>query len=69
MFSNTKINSDILNETAASYGQEKILVEAVCLSTDSKPTTGIANGSMCIEMDTGKIYAFNEAGSAWIELA
>lgn len=44
------------------------LIEAVCLSTDSKPTDGIANGSMCLEMDTGKIYAYNEAGTVWVEL-
>lgn len=41
----------------------------VCLSTDAPlPTDGIINGSMCLEMDTGKFYVFNEAGSAWIEL-
>ena len=39
-----------------------------CLSTDEKPTDGIANGSLCLEMDTGKIFMFNEAGSAWVEL-
>ena len=50
------------------YGDNKVLIEAVCLSTDSKPTTGIANGSICIEMNTGKIFMFNEAGSAWVEL-
>ena len=60
MFTNTK--SVFINN-------EKFLIESVCLSTDSKPTTGIANGSMCLEMDTGKIYAFNEAGSAWVEIA
>ena len=59
MFTNTK---------ATYIGNDKILVEAVCLSTDSKPTTGIANGSLVLEMDTGKIYVFNEAGSAWVEL-
>lgn len=50
------------------FNDTKSLIEAVCLYTDSKPTDGIANGSMCLEMDTGKIYAFNEAGSAWVEL-
>ena len=56
------------NLTAA-YMDGDILIEAACLSADAKPTTGIANGSICIEMDTGKIYMFNEAGSAWVELA
>ena len=59
MFTNTK---------ATYVGNDKILVDSVCLSGDSKPTTGIANGSMCLEMDTGDIYAFNEAGSAWVKL-
>lgn len=51
------------------YDAKKNLVELACLSTDTKPTDGIANGSACIEMDTGKIFMFNEAGSAWVELA
>ena len=55
--------------TKSTYtGNNKILIEAVCLADDSKPTTGIANGSMCIVMDNGKIYAFNEAASSWVEL-
>ena len=41
----------------------------VCLSTDTKPTDGIVNGSMCLEMDTGKFYAYDAAGEQWIELA
>lgn len=39
------------------------------LSTDTKPTS-CGNGSVFIEMDTGKIYFFNAAGAAneqWIE--
>ena len=38
------------------------------LSTDSKPTSGVGNGSCFIEMDTGKVYFFNAAGNAWIEM-
>ena len=52
----------------ASYTNGDVLIEAACLSTDTKPTTGIANGSLCLEMDTGKVYAFNEAASEWVEL-
>lgn len=37
------------------------------LSTDSKPTTNIANGSVFIEMDTSKIYFFDADGAQWIE--
>lgn len=57
------------NNKTSYYGNDKVLIEAVCLSSDTKPTVGIANGSMCLEMNTGKIYVFNEAGSAWVELA
>lgn len=38
-----------------------------CLSTDTKPTTRITNGSMCIEMDTGDIYMFDEDNSQWLK--
>lgn len=51
------------------YENGKALVESVCLSTDTKPTTGLANGSLCLEIDTGKIYAFNETASTWVEVA
>ncbi len=46
----------------------KELVDISCISTDTKPTR-FANGSMCLEMDTGKIYAFNETASTWVEVA
>lgn len=56
------------NNKAKYYGDNKVLIDAACLKTDSKPTTGIANGSKCIEMDTGKTYMFNEEDSEWEEL-
>ena len=41
---------------------------AAGLSTDTpKPTTGVANGSMFVEMDTGKIYLFDADGETWRE--
>ena len=43
-------------------------VEMVGLSTDAKPTENISNGSVFIEMNTGKGFFFNEAGSAWVEV-
>lgn len=48
---------------------DKSLVNGACLSTDTKPTANIANGSLVLEMDTGDIYAFNGAGSTWVKLA
>ena len=56
------------NNKAKYYGDNKVLIEAACLRTDTKPTTGIANGSKCIEMDTGKTFMFNEEDSEWEEL-
>lgn len=47
----------------------KVMVDAACLSTDTKPTSGIANGSTCVEMDTSKLYFFDEANSVWKEWA
>lgn len=38
------------------------------LSTDQKPTDGIGNGSIFIEMNTGKAYFFNGASSTWLEV-
>jgi len=38
------------------------------LSTDTtKPTAGIGNGSCFIEMDTSKIYFFDEENAEWLE--
>ena len=37
------------------------------LHTDTKPTTGVPNGSAFIEMDTGKIFFFDAAGAQWFE--
>lgn len=38
-----------------------------CLSSDEKPTDGIANGSKVREMDTGKDYRFDLSSAEWIE--
>ena len=40
--------------------------EVYCLSTDSKPTN-VPNGSILVEMDTSKIYTFDESGTQWNE--
>lgn len=36
-------------------------------SSETKPTTGIAFGSVFIEVDSGKAFLFNESASAWVE--
>ena len=42
-------------------------IEGQCLSTDTKPQLNIANGSQMIEMDTSKIYFFDESSGQWLE--
>lgn len=39
-----------------------------CKSTDTKPVEGITNGSTCIEVDSGKVYVFDEDAGEWNEL-
>ena len=41
----------------------------VCLSTDTKPSGDIANGSFCIEMDTKKVYVYDKDNEQWREIS
>lgn len=50
-------------------GSDYAYYEGSCLSTDTKPSSGIANGSILLEMDTGKVYQFDEEHSQWREFA
>lgn len=46
-------------------------MEIACLSTDDKPI-GLATGSLCLEVDTGDVYAYDEegdVGSEWCKIA
>ena len=45
--------------------EPKYYIEGSCLSTDTKPTTGIGNGSILFEMNTGTMYKFDEENAAW----
>jgi len=38
------------------------------LSTDSKPIERVGNGSIFLEMDTCKVFMFDEDSKTWIEL-
>ena len=38
-----------------------------CLAATTKPVTGVEFGDLCIELDSGDIYAFN--GTAWVKSA
>lgn len=41
-------------------------VEIRCKTTDEKPVKGIANGSVCIDMDTKDVFFFDEETKSWI---
>lgn len=62
----------ITKEELLVYSDEECTkyIEAAGLSTDSKPTTGIATGSLFLEVDTGDVYAFAEGDSgSWGKIA
>ena len=47
----------------------KMYREGVCLSSDTKPTNdkAMANGSKLMEMDTSKLYLYDEKNKTWRE--
>lgn len=48
--------------------KDKQEIELRGLSTDEKPTENIENGTIFIEIDTGKIYMFDLENEEWQEL-
>ena len=54
------------------YSKKGKTVEMRGLSTDTKPTTMgrdyIGNGSVYIEIDTGKIFMYDEQSKEWKEI-
>lgn len=47
------------------FDENKKIIEASGLSTDTKPADGIVTGSLFLEVDTGDVYAFDEVGAEW----
>ena len=51
-------------------GEYVSYIEAAGLHDDTKPTAGIATGSLFLETDTGDVYAFSEGDSpSWGKVA
>ena len=48
-------------------GEYKRIVTIFGNSSESKPTDGIAYGSVFVEVNTGKAFLFNEDTSSWVE--
>ena len=42
-------------------------IEGSCLLADTKPTAGIATGSIMVEVDTGDVYFFDEVSGDWVK--
>lgn len=52
---------------ATDGGDNKEWIELTTLSSDTKPTSGIINGSIATEVDTGKVFFFDETAGEWVE--
>lgn len=46
-----------------------MIAELYGLSTDSKPTQEVPNGSAFVEIDTGKVFFFNSVSHMWIDIS
>lgn len=47
---------------------EAMYYDITCLSTDTKPTAGVATGSFCLEVDTLDSYFFDEVSGTWLKV-
>ena len=54
----------VRNIVEQQFDKEKKYVESAGLSTDAKPA-GVVTGSLFLEVDTGDVYSYDEAGSQW----
>ena len=45
----------------------KRLITAYGLSTDDKPTRDVITGSLFVEVNTGKVYFFDEDSGTWLD--
>lgn len=59
------IKTDIIKNEKE--GEKIITGQLVGLSTDTKPTENVGNGTIFIEMNTKKIYFYDEENQTWRE--
>lgn len=45
---------------------DKLMIDYVGLSTDTKPSGNLHNGSSFLEMDTGRTFYYDEDGGSWV---
>lgn len=57
----------VTNDFFRGYKTNRVhYIEGACDSLDTKPATGIMNGSTLLELDTGDRYYYSEADTDWI---
>lgn len=54
--------------TVKAFDYDQQYIQYAGLSTDTKPTEGLVTGSTFVEVDTGKVYLFDEVTSTWREM-
>lgn len=59
----------IVKEKMLPNGSDGLIpfIEGFCLSTDTNRPTSVATGSKLTEVDSGKVYLYDEDGEAWTE--
>lgn len=62
MVSFTKVKKPYVEDD----GSIKYYCEGVCKQADTKPTEGIVNGSLLLELDTSTPYFFDEESGTWL---
>ena len=56
----------VLTSKTIVYGKNKVSFQELAgLSTDTKPTDGLATGSSFLEVDTSDVYFYDEVGQTW----
>lgn len=56
-------NQYCIHEDGTGHRRRRITLK----STDEKPIEGMRNTDLCYEMDTGKVFEFDEDTKTWIE--
>ena len=63
-----RFNSAKLIEGNTANSDAVFYKEGYCDSTDEKPVANdTATGSILVEVDTGKVFFFNEKDKTWVE--
>lgn len=55
----------MVSYNSTKYLAGRMYIEGECLSSDTKPTENILNGSKLMEMDTATLYMYDEENNTW----